>query len=294
MPNPFDHLVLASHDLAAQALVYRAMGFQVGGLNQHPWGTQNRLVQLDGSFLELIGVAAGATMPGVHPAPRHFSFGGFVGHYLARRQGLAMLAMATGDAAGQAARLAGLGLGDFEPFHFGRASTRPDGSKREVSFTLAFAQSPLIDEAGFFYCQHHQPENFWAAALQEHPNTAQKLAGVVMVAENPAGHAEFLSHFLQKREMLSTSMGLEIDTGAGMVEVLTPLAAKFRYGAGLAEGQGEMPHFAGFRIGMRDMARAGACLAAGGIQAQALGQRLVVPPATAFGTAVVFEPLAAS
>lgn len=264
----------------------------MGALNQHPWGTQNHLVQLDGSFLELIGVAGGATLPGLHPAARQYSFGGYVGQYLQRHQGLAMLALATADAAGQARRLAIIGLGDFEPLHFGRASTRPDGSKRQISFTLAFAQSSLIEDAGFFYCQHHQPENIGALALQLHPNTAQKLAGVVMVAENPSEHAEFLSHFLQQRQMLSTSMGLEIDTGAGIVEVLTPVAAAFRYADAVAGKTGDRPHFAAFRIAVRDMAQTRACLKAAAISFQPRGPRLIVPPAAAFGVAIVFEPLA--
>ena len=290
MPQPFDHLVLAARDLAGQAEAYARLGFQVGARNQHPWGTQNQLVQLDGAFLELVGLAEGARMPPVHPAPRQFSFGGFVGQYLAGQEGLAMLVLRSGDAKADAARFAAAGIGNFEPFHFTRSASRPDGSRGEVAFTLAFAESSLMPEAGFFTCQHHFPENFWAPALQLHPNSAQKLAGAVMVAENPADHAEFLAHFLGQRLMLSTSMGLELDTGGGKVEVLTPLAAQFRYGAHLGGAGKSAPHFAGYRIVAGDMAQVQAALARGNLRMEMHHNCIVVPAAAACGAAVIFEP----
>ena len=289
MPLSFDHLVLASLDLTAQAQIYANLGFQVGSRNQHPWGTQNHIIQLDGTFLELIGVAPGATMPGLHPAPRQFSFGGFIGTYLAHSQGLAMLVLNTQDARGDAARFKALGIGDFEPFHFSRAAQRPDGSLKEVAFTLAFAESALIEDAGFFTCQHHNPENFWAAAAQIHPNSASKLTGAVMVAENPAEHAEFLAHFTGQRQMLSTSMGLEIELGEGKIEVLTPLAAQFRYGSAFEVAPDAKPHFCAFRVGVGSMAQARACLQASGVAALEFGGRLIVPDTAALGVAVVFE-----
>ena len=39
-PRPLDHLVLAVRDLDAAAAFYRALGFQVGARNRHPWGTE--------------------------------------------------------------------------------------------------------------------------------------------------------------------------------------------------------------------------------------------------------------
>ena len=290
MPQFFDHLVLATRDLAGQADLYRRLGFQVGARNQHPWGTHNHIVQLEGGFLELIGVAEGTKMPPVHAAPRQFSFGGFIGEFLVAHEGLAMLALRAADAMAEAARFAAAGIGDFEPFHFSRSAARPDGSRKEVAFTLAFAESNLIADAGFFACQHHFPENFWSPAMQVHPNTAEKLAGVVMVAEYPADHAEFLAHFLGQRLMLSTSMGLEIDTGGGKVEVLTPLAAKFRYGEDLGGAGNAAPHFCGYRIVAGDMAQVRAVLASGDIAMAMHHGRIVVPAAAAGGAAIIFEP----
>ena len=48
-------------------------------------------------------------------------------------------------------------------------------------------------DAGFFACQQHEPQNFWSPALQAHPNGAQALKGVVMLAEAPAALLPFLA-----------------------------------------------------------------------------------------------------
>ena len=81
MPRAIDHLVIAAHDLAAQAAFYRRLGFQVGARNRHPWGTENHIIQFDGAFLELIGLGDNFVAPSV--APGAFSFPDFVGRFLA-------------------------------------------------------------------------------------------------------------------------------------------------------------------------------------------------------------------
>jgi hypothetical protein len=52
-----DHLVLAVHELDRAAARYARPGFIVGARNRNPWGTENRVIQLRSSFLELIAVA---------------------------------------------------------------------------------------------------------------------------------------------------------------------------------------------------------------------------------------------
>ena len=51
--------MVAVHDLSKAADFYRALGFQVGARNRHPWGTENHVVQMPGSFVELIAIGIG-------------------------------------------------------------------------------------------------------------------------------------------------------------------------------------------------------------------------------------------
>lgn len=291
MPRAIDHVVHASRDLAAQARFYEQLGFKVGPRNKHPWGTENHIVQFSGHFLELIGKGAGF-QPAADPDPASFSFAGFIASELSRGEGLAMLAVQAKDAATVHGEFKASQLGDFEPFHFERKGRRPDGAESHVAFTLAFARSPLMPHIGFFACQHHRPDDFYAPAMQDHPNGALGLAGVVIVAENPSAHAEFLSGVTAQREMLATSMGIDLEISPEQsIEILTPLAFAHRFGRGAAgDGlDGMQPRLAACRIAVRDMALVRDLLDEAGVEFSAVGNRLVLPPSVAFGAALAFE-----
>src|SRR3954466_1288352 len=141
MARGLDHIVHAVRDLDSASGLYRALGFQVGARNRHPpaWGTQNHIVQLPGTFIELLTVADPA-----HIAPhgaKFFSFGAFNRDFLASRQGLAMLVL-EGRGAPDAEEFRSARIGDFELYEFEREGRRPDGTPIRVAFSLAFASDP--------------------------------------------------------------------------------------------------------------------------------------------------------
>src|SRR3954462_11464061 len=183
MARGFDHITHAVHDLDAVAELYRRLGFQVGARNIHPrnWGTQNRVVQLPGTFIELLALADTADM--VPHEPRFFSFGAFTRDFLKHGQGLSMLVL-EGRGAPDAEGFHAAGISDFDLYEFERGASRPDGTPIQVAFALAFAKGPRAPDVVFFPCQHRYPENFWNPAFQNHPNTAAAVAGVVLVADN--------------------------------------------------------------------------------------------------------------
>lgn len=194
MPRALDHLVLAYRDLAAAAENYRRLGFQVGPRNRHPWGTENHIVQFDGAFLELVGLGEGfRTPPADNPV---YPFAGFIAEFLARREGLAMLALRSSDAEADRREFLRKGLGDLPRFDFARKGRRGD-KEVDVAFSLAFARSPAFPETGFFVCQQRFPENFWDAAAQAHPNGAVGVAELTFAHPEPAAVADFLAAFLE-------------------------------------------------------------------------------------------------
>jgi len=198
-PRQIDHVVVAVRDLDAAGDFYSRLGFQVGARNRHPWGTENRLIQFESSFIELITVGPNPDAIEDHALGK-FSFGGFVRDYLRiEGEGLAMLVLSSDDAKADAKRFAEAGIGDFEPFYFERKGRRPDGSETTVAFTLAFAVPDVKTEprpkAGFFVCQQHFPENFWNPAFQNHPNGASAITSVEMTAAQPETYRNFLEAF---------------------------------------------------------------------------------------------------
>ena len=193
MPRALDHIVIPSHDLDAQADLFRRLGFQVGARNCHPWGTENHIVQFDGAFLELIALGEGFVAP--ETAPKEFSFAGAVASFLSHDEGMAMLVMRSDDAEADRREFVRTGLGDFSRFYFRREGRRPNGEVVTVAFSLAFAASPAFPSTSFFVCQQHHPENFWSRAAQLHPNGALGVAGLRLAHPRPEEGLEFLAKF---------------------------------------------------------------------------------------------------
>ncbi len=283
-PRGLDHLVIAVRDLDAAGRFYEGLGFTVGGRNRHPWGTENRIVQFPGVFLELITVGEGAAIP--PHGPGVFSFGAFVADSLARREGVCMVVLESHDAEADRAAFDALGIGGFARFDFERKATRPDGTSVRVAFSLAFAAARLMPETGFFVCQQHEPQNFWNPAFQRHPNGATGIAAVTLVAENPSDHAEFLSHFSGVRELESNSAGIGVPTPRGRIEVASAAALAFHTGIALAE---EPARAVGFTVSVPDVEALARRLEAAGIPATRRGGDLVVAPEDAFGAVIVFR-----
>ena len=283
MPRGLDHIVHAVRDLDAAADLYRRLGFQVGARNRHPaaWGTQNHIVQLPGTFVELLTVADPSGI--APPAPRKFSFGAFNRDFLNRGEGLAMLVL-EGRGGADADEFRAAGIGDFELYEFEREGKRPDGTPIKVAFALAFAADPRAPEAGFFTCLHRHPDSFWNPVFQVHANTASSVAGVVFVAERPDEHQKFLAAFSDAHDSAAMPGGLSIKTARGDIQVLTPAAFGEAYGVA-APDTARGARLAALRFAVRDKDAAKAMLPA----AHEHRGSLVLGPQAAMGAVLVFE-----
>ena len=289
MARGLDHIVHAVRDLDAAAGLYRRLGFQVGARNRHPraWGTQNHVVQLPGTFIELLTVADTSEI--APHGPRSFSFGAFNRDFLAHGEGLAMLVL-EGRGAPDAAEFHCAGIGDFELYEFEREGTRPDGTPIRVAFALAFARDPQSPDTGVFTCQHRYPESFWNPAFQQHSNTAAAVAGVVLVAENPSDHHIFLEAFTGEREAQATSAGIGIRTPRGRIQVMEPEAFRDHFGT-------EPPptrrgaRLSALRFAVRDLETVERGLRAENLPSSGRMANLIVSPDTAMGATLVFEQI---
>jgi hypothetical protein len=287
MPRGLDHIVHAVRDLDAAAASYQRFGFTVGARNRHPFGTHNRIVQLPGAYIEILAIGdPDAIAP---HGPRSFSFAAFHRDFLARAEGLDMILLEGRGAAADAAAFRAAGIGDFDVFDFAREGHRPDGSTARLAFSLAFAVDRTAPDIAFATCQHQFPENFWDPACQRHVNTAERIAGVVMVAENPADHHIFLSAFVGERELLATSSGINVPTPRGDIQVMGPAAFTQHFGVAppdLTQGA----RLAALRFTVRDFAAAVKVLQAANVPASVRMGRIIVGPQAATGATLVFEP----
>ncbi len=184
-----NHLVLASRDLEALRSTYQALGFAVKQRGGLPFGISNSIVQLQGSYLELLSVTGDVP----EHSPGHFSFGAFNRDYLARHEGFSMLVLDTPDARADIASWREAGLQAYEPFDFSKMATTHDGEKVNLSFSLAFVSHPAAPWFRIFACQYGQPEFYAQPQYLNHPNAASTLQDVWIAGETAPDLADFMS-----------------------------------------------------------------------------------------------------
>jgi hypothetical protein len=226
VPRGLDHVVHAVRDLAAAAAHYRELGFTVGARNRHPWGTHNHIVQFSGFFIEILTLGEPEKMSG-----DIFSnaFGVYNRDFAARHDGLSMLVLESTDSAGDVAAYKAAGIAASGSVRFEREGRRPDGTPVPVAFSLAFAEDKAAAETRFFTCQQHYPENFWNPAFQKHDNGANGIAAMVMVADDPSRHRDFLVAYTGAGPTGEHDDGYRIALPRGAIEVTTPAAYRTRY-----------------------------------------------------------------
>lgn len=235
MARGIDHVIHLVRDLDAAAALYEKLGFLVGARNKHPFGTHNRIVQLDGSYIEILEVAEPAKIEG---AGSPVSFAHFHRDFLAKHgEGLSGLVLASADAQADKVQFDKAGFGGFPVFDFGRMGKRPDGSEAELSFSLSFLREPHSD-AMTLVCQHKQPENFWFKELQAHANGVSRVSTAVFTAESPTDHQYFLQAWTGIRDPRSSSLGVVAQTPRGDIQITEPRPFEDAFGAKPAASKG--------------------------------------------------------
>ncbi len=180
------------------------------------------------------------------------------------------------------------GISDFDVFNFGREGTKPDGTPVKLAFSLAFARDAASPGIGFAVCQHHFPENFWNPAFQTHANGAKTSTGVVLVADNPAGHQRFIKAYTGISAVDANSAGITARTENGNIDILPPMSFRDRFGVSSGV-TGEGMVFGALRFAVADLAQTEALHRQNGTASQHHGGRLVVPPKLAHGATLIFE-----
>lgn len=281
-----DHLVWPVRDLEAAASRFERLGFTVTPLARHPWGTVNRLVQLDGFFLELLAVGDAALIPESGGAGFP-SFGAFNRDFLARGEGGSMVVLESRDASADRAAFLAAGLAVADPFAFGRSQQLADGGTREVRFELTFVRNPFDAALGFFTCRNVWPAHFWSPAYQTHANGVTGLASLVLTCDEPAAQHEFWSAFTGVREMRATSLGLSVATPRGEIRVMTPAAFFALFGDDMPPPpDGE--RVAALVLTGGDRAALAERAAAAGLAAETVPEGLRIRAAECGGVALVF------
>jgi hypothetical protein len=282
-----NHLVLAGHDLQAMRSQYAGLGFTVTPRGQHPFGTGNSLIQLNGSYLELLAVTAPQDIP-EHRAG-HFSFAAFNRDYLARHEGFSMLVLDTPDARADGKAWRAAGLQTYEPFDFSRTARLADGQEITVSFSLAFVSHPAAP-CGLFACQHHTPEYFAQPRYLQHGNGATAVVDVWIVGDTAPDLAGFMQT-ITGAKAISEDPAISDDpsvttlqTRIGAIVLARPPAFESAFGLAAPHPQ-DGPHLAALTLACEALGHEGLGQLA---DLPKVGNRHVLAPEKNFGTAIGF------
>ena len=279
-----NHLVIAGNSLNALRETYSSLGFTLTPPAQHPFGTGNCVIQLHGSYLELLAVTRPADV--VEHGQETFSFPAFNRDYLKRHEGFSMVVFDSEDAAADREHWSTVGLATYAPFAFSRLATMPDGQQMTLGFSLAFTRDLRAPWLGVFACQHYNAAYYQQAKYLSHPNAAWSLHDVWITGTGATTLASFLETVADSGEVTREAGLTRIATAIGTIVLAEPARFEKEFGfPPLHSGDG--PHLAAFGVACNGLASLPA-----GVTIH--GERHIVPVSRTHGAVVSFVERAAS
>lgn len=287
-----DHVGVCNRDLAPMTSAYEALGFTLTPIAQQSgrrtptseverFATGNRCAFLQHGYIELLAILE----PGL--------FDNKLGEFLARYEGLHILAMAMDDAEANLARMRRAGIDIPGIAHLERPVDKPDGPRAQFQ-RLPFPDAP---EGRLQLIRHLTPELVWQDRWMTHANAAVALEELILVSAEPAESAARLSRLtgLVLEPGKVAGYTLRFPGGAGVAGPRAPLM-ETRVQILPPEALGEvlpgvvipdLPFLAGFVVRTSD-GNAAITRILGDKGVPLPGGRVMVPPALAAGAAVVF------
>lgn len=236
-----DHLIVMVGDLDGAEHLWRRLGFATTTRGFHrTGGTANHLIMLDGTYLELLGMAD----PGQPPAYRD----------MMENPGLWGMAL-RGSALATFQLWSSGGFPVADPTDLARG-VEIDGRSELARFRLTMLErSPELPFL-MFCCEHLTPEFVWHSGLPSHPNGARKLRELVVLVED-GGTCRQFERITDRPAAASGTMGdATIALGNSRIALLSEAAFESRFGVAARFGQRRTPLLAGFALASSDLSRA--------------------------------------
>lgn len=251
-----DHPLVTVHDHPRRLAHYERMGFSPSPVSYHPWGTVTSLMMFGDNFIELIGVDNAGKFG--TSAVGDFCFGRYLGSFLAREEGVSLLALHSKDARADHSCLAQIGLETQGILDFRRTMRKPDGSPDEAVVSLGLFIDDSLGDASNFICQQHRPELIWVPEWQTHANGVSNIIGVTYVTPDTGSLRTLATRWLQMygaRHVDLYDGGAVADTGCGHLRAMSPQRAEARYAAvGLPMAQATRTHAVAITLLAPDLA----------------------------------------
>ena len=120
------------------------------------------------------------------------------------------------------------GLQPDAPLFFDRA-VEVAGKTEHAQFRTVRIPKTHMPVVGFFVCEHLTPQFVYRAEWARHPNGARGIAGVTVIAEQPAKWIAELEKYFGAGSARREGEGLVVDTGTQPIRYLTRKDYAARY-----------------------------------------------------------------
>lgn len=271
-----DHPLIAVEDIDAARRSYEALGFSLRPTSQHPWGTSTVLAVFDQQLLELVSIGDASLLDDFSAGD--FRFGRHVAHHLEQRQGVALTALYSDDAEGDAAAVQERGGECAGTIHFGRDVQTADGRADRTSTTLKVFRRAGLERLTMFACQQHRRDLIQNPAWMRHPNGVSGIASATIMAGDDEMHPvrQWLET-LHGHEAEPTPWGFRVPTGRGSWRLVSRDRAGDLFGA-MPEGLAAdgAPSVVSLDFRCEALGRINALLTAGGFAHHVAGTGLVL------------------
>jgi hypothetical protein len=270
-----DHVVVMVDGIDAAQKQYERLGFQVQPRGFHTkLGTANHLMIFDTDYFEILGI--------VEDTP----FNAERREWLKDGGGLANVALATDGAETAFDAFKAAGLDPDAPLFFDRA-VEIAGKTEHAQFRTVRIPKTNMPVVGFFVCEHLTPQFVYRAEWARHPNGARGIAGVTVIAEQPARWTAELEKYFGAGSVTREGGGIVADTGTQPIRYLTPRDYAARY-PGIAPVRPD-DHPALLSLRVNSLPACAALLQKNGVKTVKPDEsRLLVPPSEAAHLAIEF------
>lgn len=210
--NGIDHVLIATADLDGAAARMRRLGFAVTPRGRHVgWGTANNCIMFGQDYLELLGI--------IDPT----AFCNNLDKRLAEQgEGLLGIAFATKDTVAAQAILNARGVAMQDPKALSRALDLPEGTVMPEFSLLHPVDAAALPAVNGFFTQHLTPELLRRPDWVVHPNSAQAIASVTIVVDEPQTVVEAYEKIFGRASVVPTDEMISVHAGHHVLLFVRP------------------------------------------------------------------------
>lgn len=271
-----DHVMIVVPQIEQAGQTYARLGFDVQprGVHSH-MGTANHLMILDGDYIELLSV--------LKPDPLNEAYAKIA----AEGGALANIALKTDGADLAHAAWTASGLAPEPIIEFSRG-VEIAGKMEKAEFRIVRLPHDKRPGVGLFVCDQRTPQFVYRREWMNHPNGAQHLTGITVVADDPARHEAAAARVFGPAAIARDKDGFTVKLGRAPIRYIPRGQFAARFGGEQPARAGD--HAAVLGIKVRDIAVAAAALRQGAIAPLQTGDgRLLVPATQAGGVMLEFS-----